>query len=234
MQNPARSGRGSAEPRVAVSGIEHGPYIGRRRYCEEVADSQRPVEHARWGPRDGREKRLSCSYNTGPGGHCETSPPKTIPATGSGRYRASGHVADREGADLSDAARAIGRRLPRRPNSRHRGAPDRPMAIRAARPAIRDRQPAGRQRHCRHRARRAFAAGRLYATLCHSEQLHQRDALRKAQLQFHPRHRAGRGQHQLAPRHGGQSNGSGQDGSRVHRLRQGQSGQAQHGLGGQR
>ena len=37
-----------------------------------------------------------------------------------------------------------------------------------------------------------------------------------------------------ALRHGGQSIGSGQDRSRVHRLRQGQSGQDQHGLGRQR
>ena len=35
-------------------------------------------------------------------------------------------------------------------------------------------------------------------------------------------------------RHGGESIGSGQDGSRVHRLRQGQSGQDQHGVGRQR
>ena len=37
-----------------------------------------------------------------------------------------------------------------------------------------------------------------------------------------------------APRHGGESIGSGQDGSRVHRLRQGQSRQDQHGVGRQR
>ena len=62
----------------------------------------------------------------------------------------------------------------------------------------------------------------------------QRDALRQAQFQFHPRHRAGRGHHPRAQRHGGQSIGSGQDGSRVHRLCQGQSGQDQHGVGRQR
>ena len=37
-----------------------------------------------------------------------------------------------------------------------------------------------------------------------------------------------------ANRHGGESIGSGQDGSRVYRLRQGQSRQAQHGVGRQR
>ena len=59
----------------------------------------------------------------------------------------------------------------------------------------------------------------------------QRDALRQAQFQFHPRHRAGREHHPRALRHGGESVGSGQDGSRVHRLCQGQSRQDQHGVG---
>ena len=51
----------------------------------------------------------------------------------------------------------------------------------------------------------------------------QRDALRQAQFQFHPRHRAGRRHQPQRPRHGGASIGSGQDGSRVHRLCQSQS-----------
>ena len=59
----------------------------------------------------------------------------------------------------------------------------------------------------------------------------QRDALRQAQLRFHPRHRAGR-RHHPRPRWSWWSSvGSGQDGSRVHRLCQGQSGQDQHGVG---
>ena len=62
----------------------------------------------------------------------------------------------------------------------------------------------------------------------------QRDALRQAQLQFHPRHRAGRGHCACASGHAGPPLVSGQDGSRVHRLCQGQSGQDQHGIGGQR
>ena len=60
------------------------------------------------------------------------------------------------------------------------------------------------------------------------------DALREAQFQFHPRHRAGRGHHREPNRHGGESVGSGQDGSRVHRLCQGQSRQDQYGVGRQR
>ena len=114
---------------------------------------------------------------------------------------------------------------------RHHRAPDRPMAVGAARPAIRHREPAGRRQQYRHRGGRACAAGRLHAPPGQSGERDQRDALRQAQFQFHPRHRAGRGHHPRAQRHGGESIGSGQDGSRVHRLCQGQSGQDQHGVG---
>ena len=60
------------------------------------------------------------------------------------------------------------------------------------------------------------------------------DALRQAQFQFHPRHRAGREHHSRTLRHGGKSIVSGQNRSRVHRLCQGQSGQDQYGVGRQR
>ena len=119
----------------------------------------------------------------------------------------------------------------RRRRDRHHRAPDRSMAVGAARPAIRHREPAGRRRQYRHRGGRARAAGRLYAAPGRCVERDQRDALRQAQFQFHPRHRAGRGHHPRAQRHGGESIGSGQDGSRVHRLCQGQSGQDQHGVG---
>ena len=125
----------------------------------------------------------------------------------------------------------IDRRLRRRRRDRHRRAPDRSMAVGAARPAIRHREPAGRRQQYRHRGGRARAAGRLHASLGQSAERDQCDALRQAQFQFHPRHRAGRGHHPRRPRHGGESIGSGQDGSRVHRLRQGQSRQGQHGVG---
>ena len=128
----------------------------------------------------------------------------------------------------------IDRRLCRRRRDRHRRAPDRAMAVGAARPAIRHREPAGRRQQYRHRGGRACAAGRLHAAPGRCGERDQRDALRQAQFQFHPRHRAGRGHHPRALRHGGESIGSGQDGSRVHRLRQGQSGQDQHGVGRQR
>ena len=48
--------------------------------------------------------------------------------------------------------------------NRHRRAPDRPMAVGAARPAIRHREPAGCRQQYRHRGGRACAAGRLYAS----------------------------------------------------------------------
>ena len=57
----------------------------------------------------------------------------------------------------------IDRRLCRRRRGRHHRAPDRSMAVGAARPAIRHREPAGRRRQYRHRGGRACAAGRLHA-----------------------------------------------------------------------
>ena len=70
-------------------------------------------------------------------------------------------------------------------------------------------------------------AGRLHASLGQLVERDQRDALRQAQFQFPSRHRAGRGHHPPALRHGGKSIRSGQNGSRVHCLCQGQPGQDQ-------
>ena len=162
-------------------------------------------------------------------------PRRRISASGRGRCRAAGRVAHRVGASLSDAAGAHHcRRLPPGGVERHSRAPDRPMAVGAARPAICHREPAGGRQQYRHRGGRARAARRLHAPRGPDCERDQRDALRQAQFQFHPRHRAGRGHHPRALRHGGESIGSGQDHSRVHRLRQGQSGQDQHGVGWQR
>ena len=162
-------------------------------------------------------------------------PRRTISASGRGRCRAAGRLAHRAGASLSDAAGAHRRRLCRRRCDRHRRASDRPMAVGAARPAIRHREPAGRRRQYRHRGGRAMRR-RMATRSCWSvrPQRDQRDALRQAQLQFHPRHRAGRGHCPRALRHGGQSIIPGQDSSRVHRLCQGQSRQDQYGVGRQR
>ena len=82
---------------------------------------------------------------------------------------------------------------------RHHRAPDGSMAVGAARPAIRHREPAGRRQQYRHRGRRARAAGRLHAPPGRRGERDQRDALRQAQFQFHPRHRAGRRHHAACP-----------------------------------
>ena len=58
--------------------------------------------------------------------------------------------------------RIIAATAPRR-RARHPRAPDGAMAVGAARPAIRHREPAGRRQQYRHRSGRARAAGRLYA-----------------------------------------------------------------------
>src|SRR6516165_2581589 len=62
----------------------------------------------------------------------------------------------------------------------------------------------------------------------------ERDALQEAQFQFHPRNSAGREHRRRPLRHGGQFIRSSQDGPGVHRLRQGQSQQDQHGIVRQR
>ena len=118
----------------------------------------------------------------------------------------------------------------RRPD-RHPRAPDRAMAVGAAWPAIHRREPAGRRRQYRAPRRSCVRPPTAIRSCWSFRQRDQRDALRQAQFQFPPRHRAGRGHHPRALGHGGQSVVSGQDGSRVHRLCQGQSGQDQHGVG---
>ena len=160
-------------------------------------------------------------------------PRRRISASGRGRCRAAGRVARRMGASLSGAAGAHRRRLCRRRRARHPRAPDRSMAVGAARPAIRHREPAWRRHQHRHRGGRARAADGYTLLLVGRSARDQRDALRKAQFQFHPRHRAGREHRSRAHCHGGESIGSGQDRSRVHRLRQSQSRQGQHGVGRQ-
>ena len=93
----------------------------------------------------------------------------------------------------------IDRRLSRRRRARHRCAPDGSMAVGAARAAIHHREPAGRRQQYRHRGRRARARRWLYASAGRLSQRDQCDALRQAQLQFHPRHRAGRELHAACP-----------------------------------
>ena len=108
-------------------------------------------------------------------------------------------LAHRVGASLSVAAGAHRRRLCRRRRDRHRRAPDRAMAVGAARPAIRHREPAGRRQQYRRPRRSCARPPDGYTLLLVScGERDQRDALRQAQFQFHPRHRAGRGHHPRA------------------------------------
>ena len=159
-------------------------------------------------------------------------PRRTISASGRGRCRAAGRVARRTGASLSDAAGADHRRLSAGWRHRHRCAPDRSMAVGAARPAIHRREPAGRRRQYRHRGGRACArptATRSCWPLGRTRSM--RHSTTSSISISSATSRRSRASCRVAQCHGGQSIGSGQDGSRVHRLRQGQSGQDQHGIG---
>ncbi len=156
-------------------------------------------------------------------------PRRQIPASGRRRCRAAGCIADRQGRDLSDAGRSYRRRCRGRRPERHRRAPARSMVVGAARPTIRRREPHRRRRQYCDRGGGTIAARRLHLLLVDFGQRGQRYALRQVQFQFRHRHRTGRGHHARAQRHGGQSVGSSQDCSRVHRLCQGESRQDQYG-----
>ena len=122
----------------------------------------------------------------------------------------------------------------RRRRGRHPRAPDGSMAVGAARPAIRHREPAGRRRQYRHRGGRACAGRRLYASLGQSANAINATLYEKLNFNFIRDIAPVAGIIRVAQCHGGESIGSGQDRSRVHRLRQGQSRQDQHGVGRQR
>ena len=152
----------------------------------------------------------------------ETSPP-TISISRRGRCRAAGRLAHRERASLSYPAGAHHCCLcPRRRGGHHR-APDRPVAFRPARSILHHGESAGSRRQHRDRGRRQCTPRRPYVAAGHRPQRGQRRALREAQLQLYPRHRAGRGRHSRADGHPGASIVSGHDGRRAHRLCQSQS-----------
>ena len=124
--------------------------------------------------------------------------------------------------------------VPGRQRAGHHRPRDRSKAVGAAGAAHRHRQPPGRQRQHRDRIRNALAGGRLCAAVLHVGERHQRDAVRQSAFQFHARHRAG-GVHWPHPAGDGSAPvGPGEDRPGVHRLRQGQSRQDQHGVERQR
>ena len=121
-----------------------------------------------------------------------------------------------------------------RRRDRHPRAPDRAMAVGAARPAIHHREPAGRRQQHGHRSGREGTAGRLHAS--HGQSRRTRSTRRSTRSSISISSATSRRSRASprAPCHGGQSIGSGKDGPRVHRLRQSQSRQDQHGVGRQR
>ena len=161
-------------------------------------------------------------------------PRRTFSASGRGRCRAAGRVAHRAGASLSGAAGAHHRRLCRRRRNRHCRAPDRSMAVGAARPAIRHREPAGRRRQYRHRGGRAAPPDGYTLLLVDSANAINATLYEKLNFNFirdiAPVASIIREPHVMLV----QPIASGQDRSRVHRLCQSQSRQDQHGVGGQR
>ena len=156
---------------------------------------------------------------------------EAISASGSGRCRAAGRVARRMGASLSDAAGAHHRRLSAGRRARHRRAPDGSMAVGAARPAIHHREPARRRQQ--YRAPKRSCARRRTAIRSSWSVRRTRSTRRSTTSSISISSATSRrspASCRVPLRHGGPSIGSGQDGSRVHRLCQGQSGQDQHGI----
>ena len=191
----------------------------------------------------GNRMRESCTYgsvrgargNSRPyrdregGGKWKTSSP-TISASGRGRCRAPGRLAHRMGARLSDAARAlivgfapggatdivarlIGQWLSERLGQQFL-IENRPGAgSNIATEAVVRAPPDG------YTLLLVTAANAINATSTKSSISISSATSRRSQASS------------ACPRHGGESIGSGQDGPRVHRLCQGQSGQDQHGVG---
>ena len=109
---------------------------------------------------------------------------------------------------------------------RHSRASDRSTLVAAPRPAVHRREPAGRGQQSCNRGRHTRACGRVYAVAGRIAERDQCHPLRQPRFQFHPRYRTGRWPDPWRSFHVGAPLGSSHDASRVHRLRQGESGQA--------
>src|SRR5262245_37492222 len=102
----------------------------------------------------------------------------------SGRCRAAGRIAHCKRAGLSNAAGPHHGRLCRRRRDRHRRPDHGAMAVGAAGPAIRGREPAGGRYQYRHRGGGECRPRRPHAAHGEPDERGQRDALRQAQLHF--------------------------------------------------
>ena len=114
---------------------------------------------------------------------------------------------------------------------RHRCAPDRSMAVGAARSASRHREPRGRRQQHSDGSGYPRDAGRVHASLFDNIGGNQRFSLRQCKLQLPSRYRSGGRRVACGAGDGCQSHVSRQKRSGIYRLRQSQSRQAEYGGG---
>ena len=120
----------------------------------------------------------------------------------------------------------VRRRLPGRRAERHHRAHLLRLAATAPRPALRGREQGRPGRHDRGGVGDQLAARRLHHHVRRAEQRHRPDALQEPAVQSRARHHADRRHHAARQHDGGAAIAAGEDRRRVHRLRQGQPGQA--------
>src|SRR5262249_4758881 len=115
---------------------------------------------------------------------------------------------------------------------RHPRASDRPMAVRATRPAIRHRESCGCRRHSGRRGGRAFTTRWLHASRLRFARRNQCDTQRQAQFCFSARYRTDCWYRPWPACPGSTPVVSSQDNPRIYCLRQSQSGKVNFGSAG--
>ena len=197
-------------PSIILTGSEDNTH--QKRLSAPGADQELRIEGAAGGwtrlpdratlavqpPHDRFSDESTACFRVDRGDAMTHSPPPVparspLPPRRSPRLPALAHGADLPIAHGADHRRHLGRR-----HHRYRRAPDRAMADRQARPAVRGREPHRRQQQHRHRGRGACRGRRLHAVHGQLGQRHQHDAVQESQLQLLHRPRAGRDRHALA------------------------------------